>query len=189
MACRTGWFVLEKMDAVEDDLQAADVGLFTSEVESFCLSILEGMFFACPSVSTSVGGIPEVVEHNKTGILVPSGDSEALAREVEGLIKNDEPAARPWSSCSAARTHALRCPDSHCAQVRITVSAGPSHPMLAGTSLSPLRPVDGKCRNHKTRRHPHGRQRHCDFRPEYQRSMTPTSLGIFPSLPFGNVPG
>ncbi len=98
--------VLEKVDAVEDYLQAADIGLYTSEVESFCLSILEGMYFACPSVSTSVGGIPEVVEHNKTGILVPSGDAEAVAREVENLINN--PARRDTLGQAAqrhARTH------------------------------------------------------------------------------------
>src|SRR5688500_14102522 len=53
--------VRENIVDVEDYLQAADMGLFTSESESFCLSLLEAMWFGCPSVSTSVGGIPEVV--------------------------------------------------------------------------------------------------------------------------------
>jgi N-acetyl-alpha-D-glucosaminyl L-malate synthase BshA len=43
--------VRERVTDIEDFLQAADLGLFTSETESFCLSILEAMFFACPSVS------------------------------------------------------------------------------------------------------------------------------------------
>ena len=43
--------------------------------ESFCLSILEAMCFACPSVATEVGGIPEVIENDVTGILVPFGDT------------------------------------------------------------------------------------------------------------------
>jgi len=73
---------------IEDYLQAADVGLFTSEMESFCLSILETMCFACPSVATAVGGIPEVVDDGVTGLLVPFGDTEPQARAVESLIQN-----------------------------------------------------------------------------------------------------
>ena len=78
--------VRENVMEVEDHLQAADIGLITSESESFCLSILELMAFGCPSVATNVGGIPEVIEHNKTGLLVPFGDANELAHAVEKLI-------------------------------------------------------------------------------------------------------
>jgi glycosyltransferase involved in cell wall biosynthesis len=50
------------------------------------------MCFACPSVSTRVGGIPEVVEDNVSGILVPFGDIGAMAAAVEELIR--DPARR-----------------------------------------------------------------------------------------------
>ncbi len=80
--------VREKVNDIEDYLQVADVGLFTSETESFCLSILEAMCFGCPSVSTRVGGIPEVVEDNRSGLLVPFGDVAALAGALEGLIND-----------------------------------------------------------------------------------------------------
>jgi N-acetyl-alpha-D-glucosaminyl L-malate synthase BshA len=73
---------------VEDYLQAADFGLFTSENESFCLSILEAMWFGCPSVATSVGGIPEVVVNNESGVLVPVGDVDAIARAAESLLRD-----------------------------------------------------------------------------------------------------
>ena len=76
----------EHVSDIEDYLQAADIGLFTSDMESFCLSILEAMCFSCPSVATAVGGIPEVVESGKSGLLVPAGDAGALARGVESLI-------------------------------------------------------------------------------------------------------
>jgi N-acetyl-alpha-D-glucosaminyl L-malate synthase BshA len=82
--------VREKVLDVEEYTQAADVGLVTSESESFCLSILEAMFFACPSVATRVGGIPEVIEDGKTGLLVPFGDAEALAHSMETLIEDSE---------------------------------------------------------------------------------------------------
>ena len=84
--------VREKVVDVEDYLQAADLALFTSETESFCLSILEAACFACPSVAPAVGGIPEVLESNVTGQLVPFGDTAATARAVEALIA--DPARR-----------------------------------------------------------------------------------------------
>jgi N-acetyl-alpha-D-glucosaminyl L-malate synthase BshA len=84
--------VLERVRDIEDYLQIADLGLFTSESESFCLSILEAMCFACPSVARRVGGIPEVVETGATGLLVDSDDADELARAVESLL--DDPAHR-----------------------------------------------------------------------------------------------
>jgi N-acetyl-alpha-D-glucosaminyl L-malate synthase BshA len=80
--------VLERIKDIEDYLQIADLGLFTSDNESFCLSILEAMCFACPSVARSVGGIPEVVEHGVTGLLAESDDPNELARAVEELIND-----------------------------------------------------------------------------------------------------
>ncbi|MEI9961421.1 MAG: N-acetyl-alpha-D-glucosaminyl L-malate synthase BshA [Limisphaerales bacterium] len=84
--------VREKVNDIEDYLQVADLGLFTSESESFCLSILETMFFACPSVARNVGGIPEVIENDVSGTLVASNDADMLARAVENLI--EDPARR-----------------------------------------------------------------------------------------------
>jgi N-acetyl-alpha-D-glucosaminyl L-malate synthase BshA len=80
--------VRENVIDVEDYLQAADLGLFTSESESFCLSLLEAMWFGCPSVSTAVGGIPEVVTSGEHGLLVPAGDADGLARGVESLLQD-----------------------------------------------------------------------------------------------------
>jgi len=94
--------VREKVHAIEDYLQIADVGFYASDAESFCLSILEGMCFGCPSVSTRVGGIPEVVEDKESGLLVPPGDVAALAEALEALIK-DEPRRRALGSAARAR--------------------------------------------------------------------------------------
>jgi N-acetyl-alpha-D-glucosaminyl L-malate synthase BshA len=80
--------VREKVTDIEDYFQAADLGLFTSELETFCLSILEAMCFGCPSVSTGVGGIPEVVEDNISGVLIPFGDVGAMAAAVENLLRD-----------------------------------------------------------------------------------------------------
>ena len=98
--------VHENVQAIEDYLQAADLGVITSDTESFCLSILEAMCFGCPSIATSVGGIPEVIEHNVSGLLAPAGDADALARAVESLIQ--DPARRKSlgsAALSRARSH------------------------------------------------------------------------------------
>jgi N-acetyl-alpha-D-glucosaminyl L-malate synthase BshA len=84
--------VRENISAIEDYVQAADLGFFTSASESFCLSILECMAFGIPSVSTRVGGIPEVTLHDQTGLLVPPGDVEGLVVALAALIA--DPARR-----------------------------------------------------------------------------------------------
>jgi len=60
------------------------------------------MCFGCPSVTTRVGGIPEVVQDNLTGLLVPFGEADLLARAVEKLIHN--PALRTTLG-RAAKAH------------------------------------------------------------------------------------
>ncbi|HEY5041076.1 MAG TPA: N-acetyl-alpha-D-glucosaminyl L-malate synthase BshA [Verrucomicrobiae bacterium] len=82
--------VRENVNEIEDYLQAADLGLFTSETESFCLSILEAMYFGRPSIARRAGGIPEVVEDNVSGLLVPSDNPDALARAIESLIQDPQ---------------------------------------------------------------------------------------------------
>ncbi len=80
--------VREKVTDIEDYLQAADLALYTSDSESFCLSLLEAMCFACPGVARSVGGIPEVVADAQTGMLVHSENTGELARALETLIQD-----------------------------------------------------------------------------------------------------
>jgi N-acetyl-alpha-D-glucosaminyl L-malate synthase BshA len=97
--------VRERVTDIEDYLQAADIGLFTSEMESFCVSILEAMNFGCPSVAPEVGGIPEVTISGQTGLLVPFGDIDATARAVESLIENP---ARRRALGAAAKVRARK---------------------------------------------------------------------------------
>lgn len=75
---------------VEDYLAAADAGLYTSESESFGLSILETLFHGKPVVAFRVGGIPEVVTDGVTGFLHPFGDLEAMAASLVRLADSPE---------------------------------------------------------------------------------------------------
>jgi N-acetyl-alpha-D-glucosaminyl L-malate synthase BshA len=95
--------VRQHVTDIEDYLQAADIGLFTSDMESFCLSILEAMCFSCPSVAAHVGGIPEVVVSGESGLLVDPGNADGFARAVELLIADP---SRRASLGTAARVRA-----------------------------------------------------------------------------------
>ena len=61
-------------------LAAVDVLVFSSLWEGLPVALLEGMAAARPVVATAVGGIPEVVLPDKSAILVPPGDADALAQ-------------------------------------------------------------------------------------------------------------
>ena len=94
--------IKENVLEIEEYLQAADIALYTSETESFCLSILEAMFFGCPSVATRVGGIPEVVEVGKTGLLAPFADIDALGAALQRLVEDKDLRERYGEAARAA---------------------------------------------------------------------------------------
>jgi N-acetyl-alpha-D-glucosaminyl L-malate synthase BshA len=71
---------------VDEYLQAADAGLYTSEYESFGLSILETMFYGKPVIAFDVGGIPEVLGESYP--LTAFGDVTAAAVALDALIES-----------------------------------------------------------------------------------------------------
>ncbi len=70
-------------------LSALDIFVSFSRRETFGLSILEAMAAGIPVVATAVGGVPEVVRDGETGVLVPSGDCDAMARAIVALLRDD----------------------------------------------------------------------------------------------------
>lgn len=65
-----------------------DIFLMTSLTEGMPNTLLEAMSLGVPSVSTRVGGVPELLEHGKEGFLAPVGDAMGLADAVVELINN-----------------------------------------------------------------------------------------------------
>jgi glycosyltransferase involved in cell wall biosynthesis len=65
-------------------------------------SLLEAMALGVPVVTTPVNGVPEAVVHERTGLLVPQHDPEALAAAIERLLTDHELATR---LATAARRH------------------------------------------------------------------------------------
>ena len=90
LGLRDNVIVKEDAAAVEDFLPAADAGLYTSENESFGLSILETMFFAKPVVAFRIGGIPEVV--GDAAALHEFGDVTGMAASLDALVDSPESA-------------------------------------------------------------------------------------------------
>ncbi len=71
-------------------LPLMDVFVLPSLYEGFGIAILEAMASGRPVVATAVGGIPEVVVHGETGLLVPPGDPVALADALHELLTHPE---------------------------------------------------------------------------------------------------
>jgi glycosyltransferase involved in cell wall biosynthesis len=73
-------------------LAESDVFAFPSHTEAFPNGLIEGMAAGLPVVSTAVGGMLELVESRRNGLLVPPGDEHALAAALIELMR-DEPLA------------------------------------------------------------------------------------------------
>ncbi len=105
LGLRAALLVRENVLEVEEYLAAADAGLYTSESESFGLSILETMFYAKPVVAFRVGGIPEVMQDGTTGFLHSLGDIEPMARSLS-LLANSPERARAMGAAGQAHAAA-----------------------------------------------------------------------------------
>lgn len=89
------------------------------KTEGFGLVLLEGAAQACPSIVTRVGGMPEVVRHEETGLIVEEGDVDGLTAGLRHLFANrpvrDEMGRRAhehaktftWDACARATYRAI----------------------------------------------------------------------------------
>jgi glycosyltransferase involved in cell wall biosynthesis len=71
-------------------LASADLSVLASRWEGRPLAVMEAMAAGLPMVATAVGGVPELVEHNVTGLLVPPGDPASLADALRMLAEDTE---------------------------------------------------------------------------------------------------
>ena len=81
---------LGKQDRVQDKLAIADIMLMPSELESFGLAALEAMACEVVPIATRAGGVPEVIEHGKSGYLADVGDVETMARYALELFTDEQ---------------------------------------------------------------------------------------------------
>jgi glycosyltransferase involved in cell wall biosynthesis len=98
-------FLGERAD-VPAVLSGADIHVSASHHEGFPNNILEAMCAGLPVVATAVGGVPELVVHQRTGLLVPAKDSESMANAL--LLLADD-SVRRFSMGSAGRARVEKC--------------------------------------------------------------------------------
>lgn len=75
---------------IPDLLQAMDIFVLPSLSEGFPLAAMEAMASGRPVVCSRVGGLPELVSHEESGLLVPPADPTALAKSVLRLLEDRE---------------------------------------------------------------------------------------------------
>ena len=81
-------------DDIENWLSVFDVFVLPSLTEGTPMALLEAMATGVPVIATKVGGVPKVVNNQENGLLVPSGDHQAIINGLNMLKNNPELRAR-----------------------------------------------------------------------------------------------
>ncbi|MGH9719542.1 MAG: glycosyltransferase, partial [Bryobacteraceae bacterium] len=74
--------------SVADWLRRIDIFVLPSRSEALSNALMEAMACGCAAVASDVGGNPELVEHERTGLLFRAGDAPALAGHLRRLLDN-----------------------------------------------------------------------------------------------------
>jgi glycosyltransferase involved in cell wall biosynthesis len=80
---------LGKRDDVPALLRLSDIFVLPSLIENQSVSLIEAQIAGKAVIASNAGGLPEMVEHEVTGLLTPVGDTDALARNLHKLLKDD----------------------------------------------------------------------------------------------------
>jgi L-malate glycosyltransferase len=92
-----------RVDNVADYLRASDVFAFPSMFEALGISLVEAAACGLPCVASRTGGIVDVIEHERTGLLHTPGDAEEIETQLVRLLASPDDAAR---LAAAARARA-----------------------------------------------------------------------------------
>jgi glycosyltransferase involved in cell wall biosynthesis len=80
--------LLGKQENIPEILKSSDLFVLPSVKEAFGIAVLEAMAAQLPIIASGVGGIPEIIKNNKSGLLVEPGNTEALKTGIQELMKN-----------------------------------------------------------------------------------------------------
>jgi N-acetyl-alpha-D-glucosaminyl L-malate synthase BshA len=93
---------LGKREQVYETLAISDVLLMPSELESFGLAALEAMASEVVPIATKVGGVPEVIEHGKSGFLAEVGEVDRMAGYAVEVLKDESKLRAMGKQCRDA---------------------------------------------------------------------------------------
>ena len=80
-----GWVTGEDKNRL---LKDCDIVMLPSYIEGLPITLLEAMAYAKPSITTNVGGIPEIIESGKNGVIITPGDKDALYDAIRLFVDN-----------------------------------------------------------------------------------------------------
>ena len=86
--------LLGHRDDIEACLAGMDLFVLPSLNEGMGRALIEAMVAGLPVIASRVGGIPSVISHERTGLLVPPGDADALAEALRRLLDRPQWAAQ-----------------------------------------------------------------------------------------------
>jgi len=82
------------VENVQDYLKASDIFVFPTTNEAFGISLIEAMACGLPVISTPVGGVKDILEHDQNGLMVKVDHFQELYARLEALITNQALAGR-----------------------------------------------------------------------------------------------
>jgi glycosyltransferase involved in cell wall biosynthesis len=82
-----GWVTGEDKNRL---LKDCNIVMLPSYIEGLPITLLEAMAYAKPAITTNVGGIPEVIESSKNGVIITPGDKKALYEAIRLFMDNPQ---------------------------------------------------------------------------------------------------
>jgi glycosyltransferase involved in cell wall biosynthesis len=118
-----GWVGPAQVEAL---LRAANILVLPSFSENLPMSVIEALAHGVAVVCTPVGALPELIEHERTGLIVKPGDVEGLASALERLI--DDPELRQRLGENGRTLHRIRLAIEICAERIVAIWTESVHP-------------------------------------------------------------
>lgn len=79
---------LGKQENLADIFNIMDIFILSSFIEGIPLAVIEAMYMNIPVIATDVGGLREIIEDGKTGMIVPSNNPQAIVNSAIDLLSN-----------------------------------------------------------------------------------------------------
>ena len=90
------------VDEIHSAMAGLDILLHPSSAEGLGTAVIDAMALGIPPIAFGVGGLPELIEHERSGLLVPAGDVGAFAAATDRLV-HDEAFRRSLAAAGPAR--------------------------------------------------------------------------------------
>src|SRR5687768_776268 len=78
------------VDEIHAAMAGLDILLHPSSAEGLGTAVIDAMAIGVPPIAFGVGGLPELIENERSGILVPAGDIGAFAAALDRLVRDDD---------------------------------------------------------------------------------------------------